>query len=89
MTHIQWVVKYSMESVFELPRGMMPGRGFGRGRGPGGAGHQEVHFWFSLLRKSGAALIGYWLVVGVWHAADSSRKLREREVRKQASQESA
>ncbi len=75
-----WVVKYSMDQVFDLPRGMMPGRGLGHGRGPGAGGRAEMHLWLSMLRNAGTALIGYWLVVGAWHAVDSSRKLRAREV---------
>jgi LytS/YehU family sensor histidine kinase len=41
---------------------------------------EHMRFWFMFLRHAGTAVIGYWLVVGVWHAVDSSRRLKAREL---------
>jgi len=59
----------------------MPGIAGGRGRGPVA---YPTRVAYSLLRHAGISFIGYWLVVGLWHAFDTSRKLRLREL--QASQ---
>jgi signal transduction histidine kinase len=73
-----WVVRWSMDALVELPRG---GRG-GRGRGFGG--NPELRVIMQVARHSLTTLIGYWLVVGVWHAVDSAKRLREREVQASA-----
>lgn len=75
-----WIVKLSMEWAFDLPR---QGRGW-RGRGMGPGPRPEMRFWFTAFHHFGAAIFGYWLVVGAWHAVDASRRLKQREV--QASQ---
>jgi len=75
-----WIVRLSVQHVFDWPQGT----GLRGGRGRGFGARHEAQFLFQLLRHAGVAFTGYWLVVGLWHAADSSRKLRQREV--QASQ---
>jgi len=67
-----WLVRRSMDALLEMPRAF---RGRGRGRGPEGPWRPVIQ----LARHSLVTLTGYWLVVGVWHALDSARRLRERE----------
>ncbi|MGD8869698.1 MAG: histidine kinase [Gemmatimonadales bacterium] len=69
-----WLVRWSMDALIDLPRGFRGGRGPGFGRNP------DLRLAMQVARHSLTTLIGYWLVVGVWHAVDSSRRLREREV---------
>ena len=54
-----------------------PSPRFGMRPGPGGI---EDRMMFMMSRGVGIAVVGYWMIVGVTHALDSSRKLREREL---------
>lgn len=75
-----WIVHQSMESFIDIHRGF---RGMGRGRGPGPGPDrwwgEQARITMQIARYALTSLTGYWLVVGVWHAVDSSRRLRERE----------
>jgi two-component sensor histidine kinase len=73
-----WLVRHALDAVFEPPHGFRGGRG--RGGGSQWLGRGQARFLIQLARHSLSTLTGYWLVVGVWHAVDSGRRLRERDL---------